>query len=134
MSGWPIRKRWTVSLIGSSALLLACVALFLYVQAQTTARMAGMVSRLGELRSALLLYQQKHAQLPLTLDELAVMPEVKSDPLSGAPFIYIRPAHEAAVSPMVVQPDAFRTRLWPFGEIRKYALYADGEIRPLRRD
>lgn len=124
-----IRKQWLIGLIGMILLLLVFVVVYFYTQATTTAKMANMVSRLSELRKSIFLYQQNHHKFPDTLDDLDIGAETKKDPLTGRSFTYMRPEENILAMPMVVQPAPFRTKLWPFGEIRQYCLFTDGEIK-----
>jgi hypothetical protein len=58
-------------------LFLIYGAVYFLVQARTSAKVASMVNRLGEIRGALIRYQNEHDQYPRDLDALAVDLEVK---------------------------------------------------------
>lgn len=107
----------------------------LYVQASRTAKMATTVSRLGEIRMRLVQYQQDHGTLPREgLAGLGLRSHDIQDPITGEPFSY-RPNPERPDSkPIVEQVSAFRTRLWPLGEMRRYVLYANGDIFDAQAD
>ena len=128
-----LRKRSICAVFGFSFLFLIYGAVYFLVQARTSAKVASMVSRLGEIRGALILYQNEHDQYPRDLDALAVDLEVKQDPLICSGFIYMPPQNAKNNVLIVMQAKSFRTRLWPFGEIRQYGLFTDGAIKVLDR-
>lgn len=133
MINQSFQKHWKFGVTGFITLFIVWGTVYFYIQARTTMRVASMVSKLGELRGSIILYHQLHERFPETLNDLAVCPEVKKDPLTGRDFLYMRPQEGASSMPMVMQPVAFRTRLWPFGEVRQYGFFANGEIEILRR-
>ncbi len=118
--------------------VLALVAIFvggyicscLYMEASRTAQMATAVSRLGEIGNQLLQYRQVHGTFP---DEgfaaLQLPSRNTQDPITGETFRYRTVSENGVRSPVVEQVAAFRTKLWPFGEMRRYVLYEDGSVR-----
>lgn len=111
------------------------IAAYLYVQASQTAKMATTISRLGEIRGRLLQYQQNHGAFPSEgLADLGLSPHELQDPITGLPFSYRPKSESAGDRPIVEQISAFRTKLWPFGEVRRYVLYANGDISDAQND
>ncbi len=122
------RKLASWVLVGLVALLLLLAPVYLTVEAQTTSREANMASRLSNINDAIVLYRQQHARFPESLDAVDVVPVARMDPLSNAQFVYTMPSDNGRVAPVVVQPISYRTKMWPFGRVRRFALYSSGEI------
>ena len=106
------------------------VCSFLYVEATRTVEIATLGSRLGEIGALLVDYRSDHGFLPeqgIAAFDLPI--QCLQDPMTGEPFIYHAQSNNDTLLPLVEQVTEFRTKLWPFGDIRRYAVYNDGSVR-----
>jgi hypothetical protein len=83
------------------------------------------VSKLGKLRGPLLEFYNEHQSFPTNLTEIGADDYDGTDMVSGKRFRYF-PKAESGV--LLVQPEPFRTMLWPLGEMHQYGMLTDGTI------
>lgn len=115
-----------------AVVLLSVIVGFTYYQARSTMKTASTVSNLGEIKIAIEKYIQAQGHLPENLEQLSLHPMDMIDPFSGQKFIYTPTTSSTNRSRIIVsQANGFRTKLWPFGEIKKLGLSADGEVRDI---
>ena len=116
---------------------VAYAACFLLYEANATGKSAETASELASLRNSLQGYYAHNGRWPSTLryyyrEERDVIPV---DSFSREPYLYtpdsLKPTDEAII---VAQPQPFKTRLWPFGQLRRYVLLANGKVRMFQGD
>ena len=126
-----------VKVVGCALTVLVLIAISYFVcfckhEADTVAKGAATVSDLGHLRNALLGYYYENRQWPTTLRYPDVPSTIPTDPFSRKPYLYtpdgLKPTDDAII---VTQPEPFRTRLWPFSQMKRYVLLANGEVHTL---
>ena len=87
-----------------------------------------MVSTLHNLRNHLVDYHDAQDQWPDRLEDLADYFQGLVDRASEKAFWYFPAAERSTEDILVAQPDVYRTRLWPFGEFKRYVVRANGRI------
>lgn len=109
--------------------LLLCLGLLVYgVTAflhhwHATLKGAAVVSDLAKVRNTANRYLNDHGTLPREFAALGLFEGCRKDPFSGQQMTWMPGATDASLPDvLLIQPKAFRTALWPFGERRRYAL------------
>ena len=116
-------KYW---LIAAGLGLLVYLITFINCFVSARPKSALTVSDLGEIRTALIEFHNQYDFYPATLSELrGIAAHNATNSVSGKPFLYF-PRGQSGV--LVAQPQPFRTMLWPFGEIRQWAILTNGTV------
>jgi hypothetical protein len=90
-------------------------------------REASAISHLEHLRNDLFDYREKHGEWPHSLAECCGDSGLL-DAVSGRPVAYFPESKWQSNAIVLAQPEPFRDRLWPFGELRKWGVQANGDV------
>jgi len=83
-------------------------------------------SRLVELSNELFTYCERKHGWPNSLKEVAPDEMDRLDRISKKPLIYFPNAKSGTNDVLLAQPEPYRTRLWPFGKMRRRGMLANG--------
>lgn len=122
------RRACVIAIVFASTVYGVCYGRYMIDEAAMTASAA---SILHNVRNALLDYRDAHGQWPDRLEYLAGHSDGLVDRFSEKPFAYFPAAEHGTVEILVAQPDAYRTRLWPFGEFKRIVVRANGKVQML---
>jgi len=88
------------------------------------------ISRLCSLGQRTLTFYQEEGHYPRTPHELRLSAIHLLDPVHGQPFVWWSGEEPQAkeLFKLAWQPESYRTRLFPFGEVRQYGLLSDGRV------
>ena len=122
--------KYKILFFALGVILLMSMYCFLYVHYEVTItpKVTAMICDLGDLRGALIEYYNDKRSWPQTLENLGLDYSIPKDAVSGKSFLYTPSTSKCDESVLVSQPESFRTKLWPFGEMRRYVLLANGAI------
>ena len=90
---------------------------------------ATLVSNLGAIRQAAILYQNRYDFFPENVKRLDLDTDLLKDPFSNDRLLW-RPRMKTynLDTVLALQPHPFKTKLWPLGCEKQYALFSNGEI------
>jgi len=88
--------------------------------------------QLLQLRDDLDAYYNKYHKWPDDLKHLlkqnGLAEYTPTDPISHKALLYFPDAASGTEAILVAQPEPFRTRLWPFGKMKRWVATANGEL------
>lgn len=105
------------------AIALLCLGTFVWRDQAITAREVETVMQLGRMRHAFWDFRKQHGRWPDSFDEASINKYTQIDPLSQRPFcvvtqknLYYKGVERPLDQILVMQPEPYRNRPWPFGE------------------
>jgi hypothetical protein len=96
--------------------------------AQTTMKTASLVSNLGAIRDAAMIYQNEYGRFPNDFKKLDLDKNIFKDPFSNKTLVWMPNIKHDLDSILLAQPVCFNTTPWPFFKHKRYALLYDGQI------
>lgn len=111
----------------ASCLMYGCAALRMH--ALTVMKVTDMTNALGQVRTRFREHEIEHGSAPSEgLDWLGLPSWMLVDPFSGQSFVRFSVWVEGKDTPVIGQPAAFRSGIWPFVKMSRYAAFFDGSI------
>jgi hypothetical protein len=98
---------------------LGCWTTTAHLEGATVSHMTGVYRRLHE-------YYEKNGRWPESLS--VVMGETGIDLTSNLPLLYFPDAKPGTEEILIAQPQPFKVGLWPFVEMKRRGVRADGEL------